>query len=83
MNSLELKIARMRANKSQDDLADAIGKSRISYSKKECGKVKFSDEERFALKDALDLTWEECNNIFFDNDLPIGKNGANELPTVL
>lgn len=70
MNSLELEFARKRKNKSKEDMAAAIGKSVISYAKKESGKVKFSDEEKVIVAKELDLTAEQVNGIFFDGNLP-------------
>lgn len=46
MNQLELEYARKRKNKTKADMAAAIGKSVVSYAKKERGDVKFSDEEK-------------------------------------
>ena len=56
MNSLELEYARKRKNKSKEDMAAAIGKSVVSYSKKERGEVKFTDEEKVIVTRELDLT---------------------------
>ena len=44
MNSLELEFARKKKGKTKEDMARAIGKTRISYQKKESGEVGFSDE---------------------------------------
>lgn len=70
MNSLELEYARKRKNKSKEDMAAAIGKSAVSYAKKERGEVKFSDEEKVIVTRELDLTSEQVNAIFFDGNLP-------------
>lgn len=70
MNSLELEYARKRKNKSKEDMAAAIGKSVVSYSKKERGEVKFTDEEKVIVARELDLTNGQVNNIFFDGNLP-------------
>ena len=70
MNSLELEFARKRKHKTKEDMAAAIGKSVISYTKKESGKVKFSDEEKVIVAKELDLTSEQVNAIFFDGNLP-------------
>ena len=45
MNRLELEYARKRKNKTKADMAAAIGKSVVSYAKKEQGKVGFSGEK--------------------------------------
>ena len=70
MNSLELEYARKRKNKSKEDMAAAIGKSVVSYSKKERGEVKFTDEEKVIVARELDLTNGQANTIFFDGNLP-------------
>lgn len=70
MNSLELEYARKRKNKSKEDMAAAIGKSVVSYSKKERGEVKFTDEEKVIVARELDLTNGQVNTIFFDGSLP-------------
>ena len=70
MNSLELEYARKRKNKSKEDMAAAIGKSVVSYSKKERGEVKFTDEEKVIVARELDLANGQVNTIFFDGNLP-------------
>ena len=70
MNQLELEYARKRKNKPKADMAAAIGKSVVSYAKKERGDVKFSDEEKIIVARELDLTSEQVNSIFFDSSLP-------------
>ena len=80
MKSMELKIARMRKKFSQQDMADAISKSLVSYSKKERGEVKFSPDEIVILSDKLGLTMEQTNDIFFDNNLPFRKSDCEAPP---
>ena len=70
MNTLELKIARIRAKKSRRDMAAAIGKSVESYGKKERGEFKFSDAEKVIVARELALSAEQANDIFFDGNLP-------------
>lgn len=70
MNQLELEYARKRKQKSKADMAAAIGKSVVSYAKKEQGKVGFSDEEKVIIARELDLTGDQVNAIFFDGSLP-------------
>ena len=70
MNQLELEYARKRKNKTKADMAAAIGKSVVSYAKKERGDVKFSDEEKIIVARELDLTSEQVNSIFFHSSLP-------------
>ena len=42
MNQLELEYARKRKGKSKEDMAAAIGKSVVSYGKKERGEISFN-----------------------------------------
>ena len=70
MNRLELEFARKRKQKSKADMAAAIGKSVVSYAKKELGEVRFSDEEKVIIARELDLTGDQVNAIFFDGSLP-------------
>lgn len=76
MNSLELQIARMRKGKTAQDMGEAIGKSRESYSKKETGEIRFSYEEVIAVADALDLNLQQVNTIIFDGKLKDEKNSS-------
>ncbi len=71
MDSLELEYARKRKGKTKADMAAAIGKSVVSYSKKERGDVKFTDEEKVILTRELGLTGSQYNSIFFDGNLPL------------
>nr|DAD69610.1 MAG TPA: Protein of unknown function (DUF739) [Myoviridae sp. ctbwh6] len=52
-------------------MAKAIGKSVGSYSKKEAGAVKFTDDEKVIVTRELDLTAEQVSSIFFDGNLPV------------
>ena len=70
MNSLELEYARKRKNKTKEDMAGLIGKSVVSYAKKERGEVNFSDEEKVIVARELELTSGQVNAIFFDGNLP-------------
>lgn len=71
MNQLELEYARKRKGKSKEDMAALIGKSVVSYGKKERGEVGFSDEEKVIVARELGLTPEQVNDIFFDGSLPL------------
>ena len=70
MNQLELEYARKRKGKSKEEMAAAIGKTVISYSKKERGDINFNDDEKLIIVRELDLTPEQFNAIFFDGSLP-------------
>ena len=80
MDAMELKIARIRKKKSAKDLAFAIGKSTASYNKKERGEVRFSSDEITTVTKELELTPEQVNAIFFDNNLPIRQASEGCLP---
>lgn len=53
-------------------LAKVIGKSIVSYGKKERGEVNFKPSEVIALAKFYELSWDDLNAIFYDNKLPIG-----------
>ena len=80
MDAMELNIARIRKKKSAKDLAFAIGKSTASYNKKERGEVRFSSDEITTVTKELELTPEQVNAIFFDNNLPIRQVSEGCLP---
>ena len=71
MNQLELEYARKRNGKTKKEMAELIGKSVVSYCKKERGAVSFSDEEKVIIAKELDLSTEQVNVIFFDGNLPL------------
>lgn len=77
MNSLELEYARKRKNKSKADMAAAIGKSEVSYAKKERGEVKFTDAEKIIVSRELNLTSEQVNAIFLMATYQIGRHLHN------
>ena len=70
MDGLLLRYHREKAKKTKKDMADIIGKSENSYGKKERGEIKFSDEEKLAISEALELDGKTFNAIFFDGNLP-------------
>ena len=70
MNQLELEYARRRKGKTKEDMAALIGKSLVSYGKKERGEINFNDEEKVLIARELELTPEQVNAIFFDGCLP-------------
>ncbi|KGP76766.1 hypothetical protein JT05_02850 [Desulfosporosinus sp. Tol-M] len=80
MKSMELKFARMRKHKTQENMADVIGKSPSSYSMKELGKVTFSPDEIIAISLNLEFTIEQISDIFFDGNLPMRKCNCTVTP---
>ena len=64
MNQLELEYARKKKGKSKEEMAAAIGKTVISYSKKERGDINFNDDEKLIIVRELDLTPEQFTAIF-------------------
>lgn len=53
MNSSKLKGIRVEKGKTQKNMAELIGKSLVTYSKKERGEVEFSNEEMSIVAKAL------------------------------
>lgn len=70
MKPFEIKVARMRRNLSQKDMAKKLGISALSYSKKERGDVRFTDPEKVIVAKELALTAAEVNEYFFDGLMP-------------
>ena len=70
MNRLELEFARRKRGFTKAEMAQAIGKSVVSYCKKERGAVKFSDNEKLIVANKLELTPDQFNAIFFDGSIP-------------
>ena len=79
MNPVELKVARTRANKTQEDMAKILGLSVVAYSKKERGETRFSIEQVAVVAVVLMLDLDAVNVIFFDGKLPKRKDGTAEL----
>jgi len=73
MDTKRLRELRAGRRVSLDELGNVIGKSKVSYSKKERGEVKFLPDEIIALSNFYNLSMEETNYIFFDGNLPNGK----------
>ena len=53
-------------------MGSRLGISANAYSKKEQGKARFTDDEKFLVKDILEFSWSDFNSIFFESRLPIG-----------
>ena len=73
MTTTELRAERIRQGKDTKHMANVIGKSVDSYSKKERGEVKFDPEEMAAIQTDLHLSLEQFNVIFFDSKLLFSK----------
>ena len=69
MNVNELKSERVRQGKSTQYMAEVIGKSVMTYRKKESGEVKFTTEEITAIANDFNLSPKGLNVIFFDSKL--------------
>lgn len=69
MNSLELKLARMRAGYTQEQAANALGIVLMSYANKERGRTKISLEESVVMADLFGLTATEYVKVFLDNHI--------------
>lgn len=69
MKSLAIKGERVKNGFTQKQVADKLGMSVQSYQKKESGRVRFSDKEKFKLAKILNLKIEQLNDLFFDGQL--------------
>ena len=72
MKPLELKACRIRNNISVHSASQALGVSEDTYRKRELGQRKMSLDEVQKLAKLYKMTYEEVNDIFFDNQLPAG-----------
>ncbi len=89
MKPLEIKGARTRLGYSQQHMADELGISVHSYQKKESGKIKFTEAEKFKVGEMLELSGTQLDDFLFDGqlakffnpELPIGNVMLNERQT--
>ena len=69
MNLMELKIARIRKEFTQKELAEKLGMAEVSYNRKEKGIREFSRDEIEKLALLLSLDMDKVNEIFFNGKL--------------
>lgn len=69
MKSLKLKAARVGKGYIQSKLAREMNITDKTYNRKELGVVAFSIDEVIKIAQLLDLSIEQVNDIFFDNQL--------------
>ena len=72
MDTARLRELRAGRRVSLETLGKVIGKSTVSYGKKEREEVPFKPSEVIALSKFYGLTYDEMNAIFYDSNLPIG-----------
>lgn len=72
MDTARLRELRAGRQVPLEKLGKVIGKSTVSYGKKERGEVPFKPSEVLALSKFYGLAYEEMNAIFYDGNLPIG-----------
>ena len=70
MDSREVKAERVRLGKSQQDVADILQISIRSYRNKENSIRPFSDGEKSRLTTLFGWSYEQMNQILYDNQLP-------------
>ena len=69
MKPLEIKGARTRLGYTQQFVADSLGMKFHSYQKKESGKIKFTEDEKFEVAKVLKLNFEQMDSYLFDGQL--------------
>ncbi len=69
MKPLEIKGARTRLGYTQQYMADQLETSVHSYQKKESGKIKFTEAEKFKVGKILGLNLKQLNDYLFDGQL--------------
>lgn len=70
MTSNKLKSKRVLKGYKQTEIAEFMGITPKTYNRKELGKVEFKKNEIILLSKCLELSMEDINEIFFDNNLP-------------
>lgn len=84
MDAARLRELRAGRRVSLETLGKVIGKSTVSYGKKERGETPFKPSEVIALSKFYGLTYDEMNAIFYDSNLPIGNfEDFNRILTIL
>lgn len=76
MSSNLLKSRRIFKGILQKKAAEKLDLTKKTYNHKEDGKIQFKASEILSISIILDLTMEDVNKVFFNNDLP---NGNKEL----
>lgn len=74
MDVRELKAARVRADKTQQECADVLGITRISYAQKEGGTYGFTLKQAGTLAEFLHISKEDFFKIFFGDDIYTNDN---------
>lgn len=72
MDTVRLRELRAGRRIKLEKLGEVIGKSTVSYGKKERGEVPFKPNEVLALSKFYGLNYDEMNAIFYDGNLPNG-----------
>lgn len=70
MDTQLLKAERVAKGKSQQHMADVIGKTRSGYERKENGFTLFTADEIALIACDLELSFNKMNEIFFSSKLP-------------
>lgn len=69
MNTNLLKGARVSKGHTQESISKLIGMTSKTYNRKELGIIDFSSKDILNISNALELTVQQVNEIFFDNKL--------------
>lgn len=69
MECNNIKMLRVKFNKTQQQMADILRVSVATYIRKEQGKIKFTLTEVKVFKEYFELTLQEFWNIFFNFDV--------------
>ena len=71
MNVKELKVEMIRHNENGDDLANGLGISRQTLSRKMNNKAEFTQKEISAIKERYNLMPERVSEIFFADKVSV------------
>lgn len=80
LKAYALKAERYRVGLTQRQVGEELGITENSYQMKESGKSPFTVKEIVLLSKLYCMTYEKVNDIFFDNQLPIGNSSLPSTP---
>jgi len=82
MKTLKLKAARVEKGFIQSKLAEHLGITEATYNRKELGLKNFSIAEIKKLSALLDLSLDQIDEIFFDQELTIRKVDVKQVAAI-
>lgn len=79
VNTKELRLARAKEEKTQEDMAKLLNISRGTYSKKENGLINITIDEAIAIAVELKMDFNTFNKIFAERKTTKGKDRIHKI----